>query len=75
MVTFNKPRGQIMTVKILRRPEVEKIVGLSRSTLYAMMAENTFPKPIKLGKRAIGWPDNVIAGWIDERTSGDKSHD
>jgi prophage regulatory protein len=75
MVTFNKPRGQIMTVKILRRPEVEKIVGLSRSTLYAMMAENTFPKPIKLGKRAIGWSDNVIAGWIDERTSGDKSHD
>ena len=64
-----------MTVKILRRPEVEKIVGLSRSTLYAMMAENTFPKPIKLGKRAIGWSDNVIAGWIDERTSGDKSHD
>ncbi len=64
-----------MSIKILRRNEVEQIVGLSRSTIYAMMAENTFPKPIKLGKRAIGWPDNVIAGWIDERTSGDKSHD
>ena len=64
-----------MSVKILRRPEVEQIVGLSRSTLYAMMAENTFPKPIKLGKRAIGWPDNVIAGWIEERTSGDNSDD
>ena len=64
-----------MSIKILRRPEVEQIVGLSRSTLYAMMAENTFPKPIKLGKRAIGWPDNVIAGWIEERTSGDNSDD
>jgi len=64
-----------MSVKILRRTEVEQIVGLSRSTLYAMMAENTFPKPIKLGKRAIGWPDNVIANWIEQRSSGDYSHD
>jgi len=64
-----------MSIKILRRNEVEQIVGLSRSTIYAMMAEKTFPKPIKLGKRAIGWPDNVIADWIEERTSGDNSHD
>jgi len=75
MVNGNNQEGTIMSVKILRRPEVEQIVGLSRSTLYAMMAENTFPKPIKLGKRAIGWPDNVIAGWIEERTSGDNSDD
>ncbi|MCK8485545.1 AlpA family phage regulatory protein, partial [Aliiroseovarius sp. S2029] len=33
--------------KIYRRPDVEQLVGLSRSTLYAMMAEGTFPKPIK----------------------------
>ena len=75
MVNGNNQQGTIMSIKILRRPEVEKIVGLSRSTLYAMMAENTFPKPIKLGKRAIGWPDNVIEGWIEERTSGDNSDD
>ena len=75
MVYGNNQKGTIMSVKILRRTEVEQIVGLSRSTLYAMMAEKTFPKPIKLGKRAIGWPDNVIADWIEERTSGDNSHD
>ena len=75
MVYGNNQKGTIMSVKILRRTEVEQIVGLSRSTLYAMMAENTFPKPIKLGKRAIGWPDNVIANWIEQRSSGDYSHD
>ena len=75
MVNGNNQKGPIMSVKILRRTEVEQIVGLSRSTLYAMMAENTFPKPIKLGKRAVGWPDNVIETWIEERTSGDNSHD
>ena len=74
MVNGNNQKGTIMSVKILRRTEVEQIVGLSRSTLYAMMAENTFPKPIKLGKRAIGWPDNVIEAWIEERKSGDYSH-
>jgi prophage regulatory protein len=55
--------------KILRRHEVEDIVGLSRSTLYSMMADATFPKPIKLGKRAVGWRDGDIDEWLESRAT------
>ncbi|MCF3594182.1 AlpA family transcriptional regulator [Rhodobacteraceae bacterium LMO-12] len=56
-----------MFKRILRRPEVEVRTGLSRSTLYAMMAEGTFPKPVKLGKRAVGWREADIAAWLESR--------
>ncbi len=58
-----------MPERILRRPEVEARTGLSRSTLYAMMAEGEFPKPVLLGKRAVGWPEPAIAAWLESRKS------
>jgi prophage regulatory protein len=63
-----------MFIKILRLPDVEKIVGLSRSTIYSMIADGTFPKSVKLGKRAIGWPDHVIFDWIEKLSAGEKYH-
>ncbi|NVO55010.1 AlpA family transcriptional regulator [Rhodobacteraceae bacterium B1Z28] len=55
--------------KIYRRPDVETLVGLSRSTIYAMIADGTFPKPIKLGKRAVGWRQSEVLSWLDSRAS------
>ena len=57
----------MMIGRILRRPEVEQRTGLSRSTLYAMMAEGNFPKPLKLGKRAVGWRDSAVERWLETR--------
>ena len=54
--------------RILRRPEVQVRTGLSRSTIYAMMDEGLFPRPIRLGKRAVGWPDHVISEFIRGRS-------
>ena len=53
--------------RILRRRDVETLTGLSRSTLYAMMADGNFPSPIKLGKRAVGWQDTDLTEWIASR--------
>ena len=55
-------------VRILRRPEVERRTGLSRSTIYAMMDEGSFPRPLRLGKRAVGWPDHIIAEFLQSRS-------
>jgi prophage regulatory protein len=46
---------------------VEHITGLSRSTLYSMMAEGTFPKPVRLGKRSVGWPEQAVTEWLESR--------
>ena len=44
-----------MQAKILRRKNVETMIGLSRSTIYKLMSQGTLPKAIRLGPMAIGW--------------------
>ncbi len=56
-----------MSERIYRLPEVKAKTGLSRSTLYAMIADDRFPKPIKLGERAVGWSEAEVAKWIEAR--------
>ena len=60
-----------MTETILRRPDVEKRCGLSRSTIYQLMTEGGFPRPVRLGKRAVGWRESDIAGWLVELSTSD----
>ncbi len=54
--------------RILRRPAVEATTGLSRSTIYHHMQAGTFPKPIKLGAKAVGWLESEVVAWIKDRT-------
>ncbi|MEQ1724414.1 MAG: AlpA family phage regulatory protein [Sphingopyxis sp.] len=56
-----------MTDKILRRKDVEAHIGLSRSTIYQAISEGSFPKPIRIGRRAVGWPLSVIEDWLANR--------
>lgn len=52
---------------VLRLPKVLQATALSRSTVYAMMADGRFPKPVKLGERAVGWPEAEIDAWLESR--------
>lgn len=56
-----------MSKRILRLPEVQKMTGLSRSTIYLRVAQGNFPKQILLGGRAMGWPEDEIEGWIEKQ--------
>lgn len=56
-----------MAEKHLRRPEVEAITGLSRSTLYDMMNRGEFPRPVRLTRKAVGWPESKITEWLESR--------
>ena len=55
-------------MRILRRTDVQKMTGLSRSTIYRWSSNGSFPKPSKLGPRAVGWPEAQIRAWIADRT-------
>ncbi|MCC6472178.1 MAG: AlpA family transcriptional regulator [Burkholderiales bacterium] len=55
---------------ILRRPQVEQRIGLSRSTLYQYSKDGVFPKPVRLGLRAVGWRESDISDWIAARVKG-----
>ena len=53
--------------KIIRLPKVEERTGKSRSRIYADIEAGTFPKPIKLSARAVGWIESEIDAWIDSK--------
>ena len=54
------------TGAILRRGQVEREVGLKRSTIYQRMQEGTFPRPIRLGERAVGWRASDIERFLED---------
>ena len=55
-----------MLKKIYRLSEITKITGLGRSSIYLALSKGEFPKPIRLGKRAIGWQEEAIQKWLDK---------
>lgn len=56
-------------VVFLRRKVVEKRTGLSRSSLYAAMARNEFPKPVPIGAKSVAWVEAEVAAWMLEKIS------
>jgi prophage regulatory protein len=56
-----------MAKAILKLPVVKTRSGLSRSTIYARIADGTFPAPVSLGVRAVGWREEEVEEWITQR--------
>jgi prophage regulatory protein len=52
----------------LQRAEVERRCGLSRSTIYARMAQDRFPKAVHdLDSPAVWWVESEVDAWIAAR--------
>lgn len=58
------------TGPLLRLPSVQAKTGLSKSEIYRRIKEGTFPKPLKLGARAVAWPQISIDGWVQSLIQG-----
>lgn len=56
-----------MSEQILKLPDVIKVTGLARSTIYKLISENRFPKQIKLTNFSSGWLKSEVDNWLDER--------
>jgi len=56
-----------MALSFLRLPAVKNRTGLSRSTIYLRIADGTFPKPVNLGGRAVGWVESEVDDWVRKR--------
>jgi prophage regulatory protein len=52
--------------------KVLQISGLSRSSIYQMMAKGLFPRNITIGSRAVAWTDESIEEWIQSRINASK---
>lgn len=62
-----------MANAVLRLPLVKARTGLSRSTIYLRIAEGSFPRPVSLGARAVGWLESDIEQWLTSRVEESRS--
>ena len=53
--------------RLLRLPEVMRLVGWRRSSIYRLIERGEFPKPVKLGARAIAWTESQICQYVESR--------
>lgn len=70
---MKQPQTHNDAIRILRIADVSAVLGRSRSAIYAMLDAScpsydpTFPRPIRLSPRTIGWRYTNILEWIESR--------
>lgn len=55
--------------RFLKIGDVISLTAKSRSSIYLGVSINTFPKPYKIGDRAVAWLASDIETWIDGQTA------
>ncbi|AFT78505.1 phage transcriptional regulator AlpA [Alteromonas macleodii str. 'Black Sea 11'] len=54
-------------MRLIKIKEVIKMTSLSRATIYKYMADDSFPKPVSLGTKAVAWVEDEVENWIVEK--------
>lgn len=56
-----------MTEMLIRLPQVRAMTHRSTSRIYSDMRAGRFPRPVRIGVRAVAWRVSEIAEWINDR--------
>jgi len=54
-------------LRFLRLSEVSEMVGLNKRTLQRMVKDESFPTPVKLHERSIGFVEAEVLAWMESR--------
>ena len=71
--SFNEGSDILDDVSFLRLPEVKVVTGLSKTSIYELIRDNSFPAPVRLGPRAVAWVRSEIRQWAVERVKASRS--
>lgn len=52
---------------LLRLPQVLQLIPLKKSAVYAEMARGNFPRPVRIGQKAVAWRTSSISAYINSR--------
>jgi prophage regulatory protein len=61
---------------IVRPAEIKAVTGISRTSAYCKINPKshsydvTFPKPIRLGAKSVGWRIDELQAWLESRSRG-----
>lgn len=58
--------GDPTSDRLLRLPDVERMVGMKRSTIYSRISAGRFPEPEKNGARISAWRESDVRAWMAE---------
>ncbi|MDT4861918.1 Prophage CP4-57 regulatory protein (AlpA) [compost metagenome] len=61
------PLNRAARRRLLRYPEVVDRVGLCKRSIEEMVLVGDFVQPVKIGVRAVGFVEEEVDAWIDER--------
>jgi len=67
MQIVHKSRPVVPRDRLVRLPEVEGMTGCKKSTIYQMIAEGRFPRPVRLSARHVAWPESAVLTWVQDR--------
>lgn len=56
--------------RIYKLADIIEIFAMSRSSIYRAMEHDSFPTPIKLTGRSVGWSREDVEGWFSSRPTG-----
>ena len=56
--------------RVLRFPEVRRLTGLSRTTIWEQEKAGKFPKHIQISARAVGWCESHVSAWLKALAKG-----
>ena len=62
----------MLDLKIYRMRQVCDVTGLKPSTIYKLVRDGTFPKPIHLTARSTGWPSHHVHDWLTQKLEAAK---
>jgi prophage regulatory protein len=66
-----KPPFRIGT--LIRLTDVCELLGISRSTIYNLLANSDFPQPVRVGQKAVRWHVDAIDAWRDARAANPRA--
>lgn len=67
MQIVHQSRPMVPRDRLIRLPEVETLTGCKKSTIYLMLKEGRFVKPIRYSARMVLWPETAVLQWIQDR--------
>ena len=60
-------QNETVLPRLINRKQVEQITSLSRSSIYLLMSQDRFPKPIQIGDQRVAWVAIEINEWVNDR--------
>lgn len=58
-----------MSERIIPMKEVVRLTSCSARTIYRLLNNGGFPRPVQLSIRRVGWKESEVQAWVSERSA------